>query len=189
MPTVDEAYPSRYAQPAKYLGMRMQLCIRAVTYEDGDYGPRYYLELDELDGRPWSDGQLAGIPPGQAKILGFAFGPAPEGWAGHVIELSTQQGRVKSGETKAWWCVMPLHQQPRVNPAPPPPSPRPEPPAANTRLRQAPSSAPGNGQAETDDLAAILDDEIPSFDPPAPAAAAAPQGKGRRPGRPRKEVR
>jgi hypothetical protein len=134
MPTVDDAYPSRYADPAKHLGTHTQLRIRAVTYEEGDY-PRYCLELDELDGTPWSDGQLARIPPGQAKILGFSFGPVPEGWVGHVIELSTQQGNVQGKGIAAWWCVMPRPQQPRVNPAPPPSPPRPEPPAANTRPR------------------------------------------------------
>jgi hypothetical protein len=67
--------------------------------------------------------------------------------------------------------------------------PRPEPPAANLRPRQAPPPAVGNGQEPKDDLDELLQDEIPSFDPPAPAVEPAAQKEGRRPGRPRKETR
>jgi hypothetical protein len=133
MPTVDEAYPSRYASPEKYFGTRMPpLRIRGVTYDEGDYGPRYYLELDELDGRPWSDGQLSRMTPTAAKTLAFNFG-RPEDWVGHVIELLSIRGKV-DGNVKFWWDVMPLPEQPQVRPAPPP-----SPPPAKP---QAPAAAP-----------------------------------------------
>jgi hypothetical protein len=183
MPTVDEAYPSRYAQAEKYFGLRIPpLRIREVTYEELRFGPRYYLELTELDGRLWSDGQLANIPPTAAKTLAFNFGPVPEGWVGHVIELSSIRGRV-DGNVKFWWDVMPLPEQPQARPAAPPsPPPRPEPPAANVRPgRSHQPPAAGNGQPEKDDLDEILDDEIPDFGKP--PAATAPEK--RRPGRPK----
>jgi hypothetical protein len=192
MPTVDEAYPSRYAQPEKCFGLRIPpLRIRDVTYEELKFGPRYYLELTELDGRPWSDGQLANIPPTAAKTLAFNFGPVPEGWIGHVVELSSVRGRV-DGNVKFWWDVMPLPEQPQVRPAAPPsPPPRPEPPAANVRPgRSHQLTAAGNGQPERDGLDDLLpDDKVPDFDKPAatPAVEVAAD-KTRRPARrPRKE--
>jgi hypothetical protein len=161
MPTVDEAYPSRYAQPEKYFGLRIPpLRIRDVTYEELKFGPRYYLELTELDGRPWSDGQLANIPPTAAKTLAFNFGPVPEGWIGHVVELSSVRGRV-DGNVKFWWDVMPLPEQPQVRPAAPPSPPqKPEitAPAASTRPRKAKGNSPSPPAVEPG-----LDDELPDF--------------------------
>jgi hypothetical protein len=174
MKRVSESYPSRFAKPSDYpLAQRMRLQIRAVIYEeDFEYGPRYCLELTELDGRPWAGGQLAIMPPGQAKILGFNFGDAPEGWYGHTIELWPEQISVK-GQLVTTWRVMPVYLQPGVAAAPPatppaPPAPAIVAPAATRPKRAAPPPA-----AEADDLAAILNDEVPTFDTPQPPAAGA----------------
>ena len=184
MKRVSEAYPPRFAPAENYpLGQWMRRRIRDVVQEEFPYGTRYGLISDDLDGRPWADGLAAILPEGQAKVLGFAFGDAPEGWRGHVVDLSPQPYNYK-GQTGVTWHVMPVHQQPAVPPVPP--SAREiVAPAANTRPRQAPSPA-----VKADDLDTILNDEIPTFDPPeAPVAAPAAQEKGRRPGRPRKEMR
>jgi hypothetical protein len=155
--------------------MSLRVC-GVVLEEDFDYGPRYCPELVALDGQPW--GEII-LPPGQAKILAFNWGDAPEGWVGGTLQLWPEQVTVK-GKIVATWRVLPLQ--------PPPANPRPAPapivaPAANTRPKPAAPPPPPPAPAAADELDTIRDDEIPTFDPPPAAAPAAPEK--RRPGRPK----
>ena len=181
MPTIDETYLS--SMPADYpLLQRMRLRIRDVTFKKEDWGPYYFLVLDQLDGQPWAKGEPARIPASQSKILGRHYGKAPESWRGHVIDMWPQEVSVGKQVYVCWYV------EPTDLPAKAPASqPRPEPPLANTAPEgQHRPTAAGNGQG--DDLDDILGgDEVPRFDPEPPAPQPAAQGK-RGPGRPRKEV-
>jgi len=185
MRKVSESYPSRFTKASDFpLGVPIDVRISKVTLEEFEFGPRYCLECTTLDGQPWAEGKGAVIPPGQAKILGFNYGDAPEGWVRHTIKLIPTSFNFK-GQAGVTWHVMPTYQPPAADPVPAP-SPKPPPPpkevvapAANTRPRA------NNGQAATpppreaakrgpgrppkakppaaDDA---LADEIPDFDKP-----------------------
>jgi hypothetical protein len=181
---ISEAYPPKFVPAENYpMGQWIRSRIRSVVQEDYPEGIRYALVCDELDGRPWAEGKPAKLPESQAKILGFNYGDAPEGWVGRLVDLAPYPYNVQ-GKSGVTWHVMPVHERPAA--APPAPIVA---SAANTRPRQpAPPPQPvGNGQDRLNEL--LPNDEVPRFDPPETPAAAAAQEKGRRPGRPRKEMR
>ena len=60
------------------------------------------------DGQPWDEGRPAVIPESQAKVLGYNYGDAPEGWRRHAIKLIPTAYNFK-GQAGVTWYVLPAY--------------------------------------------------------------------------------